>query len=74
MATASEPLPSATNRRKWGSGEIDMLFEGQVHNGRSLLCMEHLAGESYVAFISFARSSPRTPSSSAAPSGRSPRM
>jgi AAA-like domain len=55
MATADEPLPSATKRRRWGSGEIDMLFEGQIHNGRTLLCLEHMSGESYAAFISFAR-------------------
>jgi RecA/RadA recombinase len=55
MQTAGEPLPSATKRRKWGSGEIDMLFEGQIHNGRSMLCLEHMSGESYTATISFAR-------------------
>jgi len=27
MQTAGEPLPSATKRRRWGSGEIDTLFE-----------------------------------------------
>src|ERR1700678_3643293 len=32
-----------------------MLFEGQIHNGRTLLRMEHIAGETYAAFISFAR-------------------
>ena len=55
MQTAGEPLPSATKRRRWGSGEIDTLFEGQIHNGRTLLCLEHLSGESYAAFLSFAR-------------------
>src|SRR5260370_6357852 len=55
MATAGEPLPSATKRRRWGWGEIDTLFEGQIHNGRTLLCLEHMSGESYAAFISFAR-------------------
>ena len=54
MQTAGEPLPSATRRRRWGVGEIDTLFEGQIHNGRTLLCLEHMAGESYAAFISFA--------------------
>jgi hypothetical protein len=55
MATAGEAAPSATRRRRWGLGEIETLFEGQIRNGRSLLCLEHLAGESYVAFLSFAR-------------------
>jgi RecA/RadA recombinase len=55
MQTAGEPLPSAAKRRRWGPGEIDTLFEGQIHNGRTLLCLEHMAGESYVAFVSFAR-------------------
>jgi hypothetical protein len=55
MQTAGEPLPSATKRRRWGSGEIDTLFEGQIRNGRTLLCLEHMSGESYAAFLSFAR-------------------
>ena len=55
MQTAGEPLPSATKRRRWGSGEIDTLFEGQIHNGRTLLCLEHMSEESYTAFVSFAR-------------------
>ena len=55
MQTAGEPLPSATKRRRWGAGEIDTLFEGQIHNGRTLLCLEHVSGESYTAFLSFAR-------------------
>ncbi len=55
MQTAGEPLPSATKRRRWGRGEIDTLFEGQVHNGRTLLRLEHMSGESYAAFLSFAR-------------------
>ena len=55
MATAGEPVPSATKRRRWGAGEIDTLFEGQVHNGRTVLCLEHISGESYAAFVSFAR-------------------
>src|SRR5271166_22829 len=53
--TAGDPLPSATKRRRWGLGEIDTLFEGQIHNGRTLLCLEHISGEAYAAFISFAR-------------------
>src|SRR6266568_2734122 len=55
MQTAGEPLPSATKRRRWGSGEIDTLFEGQIHNGRTLLRLEHMSGESHAAFLSFAR-------------------
>jgi RecA/RadA recombinase len=55
MATADEFMPSAAGRRRWGAGEIDALFEGQVHNGRTLLCLEHMAEESYAAFVSFAR-------------------
>jgi RecA/RadA recombinase len=55
MATAGEPLPSAARRRRWGAGEIDALFEGQVHNGRTMLGLEHISGESYAAFVSFAR-------------------
>ena len=55
MQTAGEPLPSATKRRRWGRGEIDTLFEGQIHNGRTLLHLEHCPGESYAAFLSFAR-------------------
>ncbi len=44
MATAGEPVPSATRRRRWGSGEIDTLFEGQIHNGRTVLGLEHMSG------------------------------
>jgi hypothetical protein len=55
IQTAGEPLPSATKRRRWGVGEIDTLFEGQIHNGRTLLHLEHMSGESYSAFLSFAR-------------------
>jgi RecA/RadA recombinase len=55
MATTGEPTPSATKRRRWGAGEIDALFEGQVHNGRTVLCLEQTAGKSYAAFLSFAR-------------------
>ncbi len=55
VQTAGEPLPSATRRRRWGSGEIDTLFEGQIHNGRTVLGLEHMSGTSYAAFVSFAR-------------------
>ncbi len=53
--TASEPPPSAARRRTWGAGEIEALLEGQVHNGRTVLHLEHPAGESYAAFLSFSR-------------------
>ncbi len=53
--TAFEPLPSAVRRRTWGAGEIESLLEGQVHNGRTILRLEHPAGESWAAFLSFAR-------------------
>jgi len=50
-----DPPASAVKRRKWGAGEIEALVEGQVHNARTLLRLEHPAGESYAAFLSFAR-------------------
>jgi AAA-like domain len=53
--TVADPLPSAAQRRTWGAGEIEALLEGQVHNGRTMLRLEHPAGESYAAFLSFAR-------------------
>jgi AAA-like domain len=53
--TIGDPPPSAARRRTWGMGEIEQLFEGQVHNGRTLLRLENLQGESYVAFLSFSR-------------------
>jgi hypothetical protein len=53
--STGEPLPSAARRRRWGAGEIEALLEGQVHNGRSLLRLEHPSGESYAAFLSFTR-------------------
>ncbi len=53
--TAFEPQPSAVRRRTWGAGEIESLLEGQVHNGRTILRLEHPAGESWAAFLSFAR-------------------
>jgi hypothetical protein len=55
MGTMAEPQPSAARRRTWGAGEIEQLFEGQVHNGRTLLRLEHMQGESYAAFLSFSR-------------------
>ncbi|HEV2452347.1 MAG TPA: ATP-binding protein, partial [Streptosporangiaceae bacterium] len=53
--TLGEPPPSAAGRRRWGAGEIEALIEGQVHNGRNMLCLEHPAGSSYAAFLSFSR-------------------
>ncbi|MGD0925466.1 MAG: ATP-binding protein [Streptosporangiaceae bacterium] len=55
MGTAGDPRPSAVRRRRWGAGEIESLYEGQVHNGRTLLRLEHPEGESYEAFLSFSR-------------------
>ncbi len=53
--SAGEPPPSSTKRRKWGAGEIEALYEGQVQNGRTVLRLEDMTGESYAAFVSFAR-------------------
>ncbi len=53
--TVGEPVPSAARRRTWGAGEIESLLEGQVHNGRTVLRLEHPAGESWASFLSFAR-------------------
>ena len=53
--TVTEPPPSAARRRTWGAGEIESLLEGQVDNGRSVLRLSHPAGESWAAFLSFAR-------------------
>ena len=36
-------------------GRSRALFEGQVHNGRTLLRLEHTAGDSFAAFLSFSR-------------------
>src|SRR6202012_3584036 len=55
MGSLGDPPPAASNKRTWGAGEIEGLCEGQVHNGRPLLRLEHLEGESYAAFLSFAR-------------------
>ncbi|HLQ52964.1 MAG TPA: ATP-binding protein [Streptosporangiaceae bacterium] len=55
MGTLGDPRPSAARRRQWGAGEIESLLEGQVHNGRTLLRLEQPAGESFAAFLSFAR-------------------
>ncbi|HEY6278233.1 MAG TPA: ATP-binding protein [Streptosporangiaceae bacterium] len=53
--TAGDPLPSAARRRTWGAGEIESLLEAQVHNGRTMLGLEHPSGESFAAFLSFSR-------------------
>jgi hypothetical protein len=55
MGSLNDPPPSAARRRTWGAGEIEQLFEGQIHNGRSHLKLEHAEGESYAAFLSFSR-------------------
>jgi hypothetical protein len=55
MGTVGDPRPSAVRRRTWGAGEIEALLEGQVHNGRTLLRLEHPEGESFAAFLSFSR-------------------
>jgi RecA/RadA recombinase len=55
MGSLGDPRPSAVRRRTWGAGEIEALLEGQVHNGRSLLRLEHPEGESFAAFLSFSR-------------------
>ena len=53
--TASAPLPSAARRRTWGQGEIELLLDGQIDNGRTLLRLVQPGGESWAAFLSFAR-------------------
>ena len=55
MGTLGDPRPSAVRRRTWGAGEIEALLEGQVHNGRTLLRLEHPQGQSFAAFLSFSR-------------------
>ena len=55
MGSLSDPPPSATRRRTWGAGEIEQLYEGTVHNGRTMLRLEQVEGESWAAFLSFAR-------------------
>jgi len=55
MGTLGDPRPSAVRRRTWGAGEIEALLEGQVHNGRTMLRLEHPEGESFAAFLSFSR-------------------
>src|SRR5215831_15927848 len=47
--------PSASQRRKWGPGEIESLLEGQIDNGRTVLRLTQLGSESWAAFLSFAR-------------------
>ncbi len=53
--TIAEPPPSAARRRQWGAGEIESLLEGQVDNGRTVLRLSQPGGESWTAFLSFAR-------------------
>ncbi|GAB3682802.1 hypothetical protein GCM10027589_52580 [Actinocorallia lasiicapitis] len=51
----ADPPPSAVAKRRWGAGEIEALIEGAIHNGRSHLRMEQPGGDSYTAYLSFAR-------------------
>jgi hypothetical protein len=55
VGSLSDPPQSAVKRRTWGAGEIEALAEGQIHNARTLLRLEQPEGESYAAFLSFAR-------------------
>jgi len=56
LSGGAAPAPSAASRRRtWGAGEIESLLEGQVDNGRTVLRLSQLAGESWAAFMSFAR-------------------
>ena len=55
MGSLGDAPPSATRRRRWGAGEIEQLYEGTVHNGRTMLRLEQVEGESWAAFLSFAR-------------------
>ncbi|WP_283135529.1 ATP-binding protein [Rhizohabitans arisaemae] len=50
-----DPAPSASPNRRWGRGEIESLVEGQIHNGRSMLRIVQVNGESWAAHLSFAR-------------------
>jgi hypothetical protein len=51
----TDPPPSATPRRTWGTGEIEALVEGTIVNGRSSLRMVQPHGSSHAAYLSFAR-------------------
>jgi hypothetical protein len=55
MGSLGDQPPSATRRRTWLSGEIEQLYEGAVHNGRTMLRLEQVQGDSWAAFLSFAR-------------------
>ena len=55
MGSLGDAPPSATRRRRWAAGEIEQLYEGTVHNGRTMLRLEQVEGESWAAFLSFAR-------------------
>jgi hypothetical protein len=55
MGSLGDPPPSATRRKAWGQGEIEQLYEGVVHNGRTMLQLEQVQGESWAAFLSFSR-------------------
>src|SRR5262245_20560818 len=55
MGSLGDPPQSAARRRTWGPGEIEQLYEGEIHNGRTVLRMVHPGGESHTAFLSFSR-------------------
>jgi hypothetical protein len=55
MGSLGDPPPSGTRRRTWSGGEIEQLYEGVVHNGRTMLRLEQVQGDSWAAFFSFAR-------------------
>jgi hypothetical protein len=56
-AQPAETAGAGTRRpgRRWGQGAIEGLLEGQIHNGRTMLHLEHPAGETFAAFLSFSR-------------------
>jgi AAA-like domain len=55
MGSLGEPSPSATRRKAWGQGDVEQLYEGVVHNGRTMLRLEQVQGDSWAAFLSFSR-------------------
>ncbi|MFY7069056.1 ATP-binding protein [Nocardiopsis changdeensis] len=53
--SGADHQPSAAGRRPWGRGEIEQLAEGTVHNGRTLLRLEHGTKSTCVAYLAFSR-------------------
>src|SRR6201999_1367448 len=51
MGSLVAPPPSATRRRAWGQGEIEQLYEGVVHNGRTMLRLEQVQGDPWAAVL-----------------------